>query len=684
MDGWMDGWMDRDEGIKQRFAKIGLHVISPQWLLSCREYLKHENTTNNILNNNGNSYIVQQGQNKEDDDDDDDDDEILFQILNTDLRNVIRPLSTSKDSEISNTSRTGATGTTSTSSNSSYFPSKILRRAIQNSSPASTTTSNNSSSSSSSSSSSQTCVVVLPASFQLLLQVEELLDVSLNAEDRLTLGPASLSSPTPVGNQKNRCLKMFLSDGYFGNGDYDCCNDDVEFNVNTSISTPATTEAAKTATTTATAVIVAMETEPIPDLSVHSKPGIKILLTGPIELRFGILMLHAGNTTVLGGCIPALIPIQKKAMDMAAKLSGVGIDPTFRALVWNPEAGMEQEEQDEGEGESGDLPPPPLPPPSVAVVVPVVAPLGGATSSSRSTISGNDASSRPSVVATTGTGATATAPSPLPLSTSMSLENPYKRNNQFPPANANAPARSTSIPTTSTNTGINGTTPTMTAPAMTTPVLTTTTNTATTTSRTTTATRTTPTTRISLDPSMRQHMSPTALSEPMSFGELGTVLKRIIGKSEEYRQYEGKIFIVACKYAPPQKKCKKFKGFDIQKRKDYKKLGLDKYEFAMTCQLMGSNESMGKITCKINHDVLKHYFSTSAGELRTMIRENKEQANKIANEGGTNVLSDLKPLSNCYMRLIYSCEEFFNNRNIREIDGENALLELFQREDLMI
>jgi hypothetical protein len=71
-------------------------------------------------------------------------------------------------------------------------------------------------------------------------------------------------------------------------------------------------------------------------------------------------------------------------------------------------------------------------------------------------------------------------------------------------------------------------------------------------------------------------MSPTALSEPMSFVELGTLLQRIIVNPDEYRQYEDKIFIVACKYAPPHKKCKKFKGFDIQKQKDYKKRGVEK------------------------------------------------------------------------------------------------------------
>jgi hypothetical protein len=102
---------------------------------------------------------------------------------------------------------------------------------------------------------------------------------------------------------------------------------------------------------------------------------------------------------------------------------------------------------------------------------------------------------------------------------------------------------------------------------------------------------------------------------------------------------------------------------------------------------MGTDDTTGKITCKITHDVLKHYFKPTATELRTMIRENKEHANKIANEGGTQILSDLKILSTCHMRLIYSCDEFFKQKNANDIwslDGENALLELFQREDLMI
>ena len=86
---------------------------------------------------------------------------------------------------------------------------------------------------------------------------------------------------------------------------------------------------------------VAMETRPIPNLSVQSKPGIKVIISGPIQIFVGVLMLDPSNTTVLGGCIPDLMPIQQKALSCAAQVAGVGIDPTFRALVWNPDTGME-------------------------------------------------------------------------------------------------------------------------------------------------------------------------------------------------------------------------------------------------------------------------------------------------------------------------------------------------------
>lgn len=231
-------------------------------------------------------------------------DNILFQALDLDLRNVIRF-----------DSNTGSILNAESSSVLLRRKCKESMGCLGNLGPKST----------------------LPADFRLCLQIEELLDVSKNAEARLSHGPASMTSPTPIGDQSRRCIKMIMSDGYFENG--------------SSSNPPLSGQVDPLSMHSFTA----METSPIPNLSVHSQPGIKVVISGPIDIRYGILMLHPGNTFVLGGCIPALIPIQKKAMELAAKEAGVGIDATFRALVWNPEAGMD--ETDEGDQESSDVPP---------------------------------------------------------------------------------------------------------------------------------------------------------------------------------------------------------------------------------------------------------------------------------------------------------------------------------------
>jgi hypothetical protein len=234
-------------------------------------------------------------------------DNILFQALDIDLRNVIR---------LDSNTRSISSGDSS---------SILLRRKCKE---------------------SMSCMgnvgakSTLPADFRLCMQIEELLDVSKNAEERLAHGPASSTSPTPIGDQSRRCMKMIMSDGYFDNG-----------SSNSPLLVPDDPLSMHSFT--------AMETSPIPNLSVHSRPGIKVVISGPVDIRYGILMLHPGNTFVLGGCIPSLIPIQKKAMELAAKEAGVGIDATFRALVWNPEAGID--ETDEGEQESSDMPPVSIP-----------------------------------------------------------------------------------------------------------------------------------------------------------------------------------------------------------------------------------------------------------------------------------------------------------------------------------
>lgn len=151
---------------------------------------------------------------------------------------------------------------------------------------------------------------ILPTCFLLMVQVEEFLDVSLNAEARLQVGPASATAPTPVGNQQLRCLKLYLSDGYNPTSQH----------------------------------LVAMETSPISNLSVNSKAGMKLLLRGAIPCRHGILMCNNDHVQVLGGSVVSLVEIQQKAMEQAKKVAGVGIDPTIKALIWHPEGANDGEE----------------------------------------------------------------------------------------------------------------------------------------------------------------------------------------------------------------------------------------------------------------------------------------------------------------------------------------------------
>jgi hypothetical protein len=107
-----------------------------------------------------------------------------------------------------------------------------------------------------------------------------------------------------------------------------------------------------------------MEVEPIPALSVNSKAGVKVVMRGPLQIRHGLLLWQpvyrppdnaGGNVnnnanaaavqqiTVLGGCVAELVQIQATALQQAKLVAGVGVDPTVRALIWNPETGETQE-----------------------------------------------------------------------------------------------------------------------------------------------------------------------------------------------------------------------------------------------------------------------------------------------------------------------------------------------------
>jgi hypothetical protein len=290
---------------------------TPEWLNECQSHLRQHN---NIINRNYNE-----------------EDEVLHQILHTDLRNVVRYLHDNDDNSDNDNEH---------DSQWSILLRKAVTQSMNDTNNATATTTTTATATTTTQRSSASKSITLPNNFRHMVQIEELLDVSKNAEDRLSLGPASATSPTPIGNQNKRCLKLLISDGYCENGNRTIGRSRINNSNNNHQQRQQQDQFQQH--------FVALEVQPIHGLSVHSKAGIKIILSGPISIHKGILFLNPNNTIVLGGYIPDLIPIQKKAMERAAKVAGVGIDPTFKALVWNPEHELE-DENDEGEQESGDV-----------------------------------------------------------------------------------------------------------------------------------------------------------------------------------------------------------------------------------------------------------------------------------------------------------------------------------------
>lgn len=249
-------------------------------------------------------------------------DDVLEQILHHDLRDVVRTFD-------------GGDNIHEVHEDEEFLPSVMLRQALRQSQQA-----------------AHNFQAQLPASFALLVQMEEVLDISANAMTRLEYGPTnSNTDPAPVGNSAKRCLKIGYSDGYSVSGH-------AFYNENQPPE-----------------ILVAMEVQPIPDLSVHSRAGLKVLVKGPVTIRRGVSFWHAGNVTVIGGHVAALVEIQVSALQQAKQLAGVGVDPTVRALIGTQPLETEEENNDEGEHESGDVAaPPPAPPvPSMPVPQPVVA-----------------------------------------------------------------------------------------------------------------------------------------------------------------------------------------------------------------------------------------------------------------------------------------------------------------------
>lgn len=254
------------------------------------------------------------------------DEEIWNQILHADLRDVVRVIPHLSE-EDDNANAPGA----------AVMPVMQLRNAIlqsKNYANGNDTNNNNGS--------SQAHKATLPSSFKLLVQIEEVVDVTMNGEQQLAGNGANYAYTTNAGQQpqqygsttrnaKYRCLKMVFSDGYYPDGksflsplitSENDQNDDEKENRNQ--------------------IMFAMETSPILNLSLMSPPGIKLLLRGPIDVRRGLLQLNDGNCVVVGGEIDSWKVIRSMAKDRAQRERGFGVDPTIKALIWNPVTGDEE------------------------------------------------------------------------------------------------------------------------------------------------------------------------------------------------------------------------------------------------------------------------------------------------------------------------------------------------------
>ena len=252
--------MMRETEIRDRLeTTLGIRVCS-EWLQACLSFLQEENEPVTT-------------------------DQVLHQLLHCDLRDAVRSSSSSG-------------GTTTTSSSSSM--TQLLQQQQQSSTTTTTTTAKQE----------------LPASFQMMVQVEESVDASKNTEARLA------SKAAAAANHHARCLKLLLSHGYQH----------------------------------PPPLIVAMEVSPIPNLKNAPLAGCKLLLKGPITIRWGVWMLHSGNTNVLGGSVEELVQIQTKALEQAKQVAGVGVDHTVRALIGTAPIIDNDEPQDEAEEESRDVP----------------------------------------------------------------------------------------------------------------------------------------------------------------------------------------------------------------------------------------------------------------------------------------------------------------------------------------
>ena len=542
--------MPRTIGYEQLQSIAGV-APSTEWLTACRSYL---------------SSI-----------DNDTPDAVLHQILHSDLRDVIR---------------SSASSVSTTSSSSSI----LLRQALEKSLVSLQRHSQ------------------LAADFRLLVQMEELLDVSLNAEHRLSLGPASSHAPSAIGNQATRMLKIYLSDGHLPHVD-----------------------------------LVAMELTPLQNLSVNSQAGIKLLLHGPIEIRLGILLLHEGNTTVLGGSVQHLVDIQIKAIAQAQRMAGVGIDPTVKALIWNPDSGLD--ENDEGEGESGDV--------VQQRVVPATGTMFARPTPSPST---QPTSNMPPPQYAITTARPATMNPSISSMVAPATANPYS-NSRLASTNTN-----TTKPKYYNPYGAKGTSTILNKPSA---------------FSAHTASQSSDEYVVDLTQGHSDDNEGGVATESItlstgshlirSFQDLRLLLERARTDRALYEANQHNIFIVEAKMKGTHK------YFNIEKNQDRKNKQDEKYKYVMKASFAASENDDNTITVSIANSLLQSYFELGPTDMRKLSRMNKVEADRMVLTGGVSVKQVLTGLAKWEMKMTMTSDEFFDIIPFPMLDGEDAILELVQK-----
>ncbi|GMI46390.1 hypothetical protein TrCOL_g11175 [Triparma columacea] len=166
--------------------------------------------------------------------------------------------------------------------------------------------------------------------FRLMVQVDELVDVSTNAERRAERGASRTQGFSNPGYYNGRCMKIAICDGWVREGGDGGEGGEGGGEVTGGFALP----------------VIAMEVTPIPDLSVNTLAGCKVVLKGPFPVVLGVALLHPSNVLVLGGSVDVLVAMQEQAVEAGRRTYGNGRGgATLRALVTSREEEREGEEE---------------------------------------------------------------------------------------------------------------------------------------------------------------------------------------------------------------------------------------------------------------------------------------------------------------------------------------------------